>query len=391
VGAEACDTREVAIDGIDMLAVLRASQALSSRTQLADLQVALVAQLTALTGATDVIVALRDEAGAWSVPAGHGAPRPLAEAAEHGAVPLSAFRYAERTREPLAVDDGLQDARFAGDPYLAGLERCSLLVVPVLSSGELRALLVLANRTTAGAFTAERLDAVELITGQLAVSLGNALLYASLESRVADRTRALESANRQLETLSTTDALTGLANRRRFQTALDEQWRRARQTGVPLTVIMADIDHFKPYNDHYGHQQGDECLRLVAHALGQGARGADLVCRYGGEEFVVIVLGAGPGVGRSVGERFRAAVESLDLAHPASPLGRVTISVGVACAAPAPGGADGADGADGVDRLLARADAALYEAKRQGRNQVRCADLDPVTDPVADPVADPAA
>ena len=181
------------IDTIDMLAILRVSQALSSETSLARLQAKVVELLGALTGATTVRFALwHEDAKDWFLPAtADEAPIPVEQAASRGLLPLSAFRYAQRTHQPLLVEDAAQDDRFASDPYLAGLHHCSLLVVPILNQGAARAILLLENRLSLGAFSTDRLDAVTLIAGQLAVSLENALLYDRLEQRVRDQTREL--------------------------------------------------------------------------------------------------------------------------------------------------------------------------------------------------------
>jgi diguanylate cyclase (GGDEF)-like protein len=338
-------TSSMSADAIDMMAILRASQALSGETNLDRLHAALAEQLGAITGATTVHLAL---CGDEEEPAG-----PL---------PLTALRYVERTQETLLVHDATQDDRFARDPYLAGMVRCSLLVVPVLNQGALRAVLLLANDRTAGAFTASRLDAVMLIAGQLAVSLDNALLYRSLEDRVARRTQELGEANRQLEILSSTDALTKLANRRRFAEILDLEWARATRSGQPISIVLLDIDHFKKYNDHYGHLGGDDCLRQVGAAIAESARRAtDLACRYGGEEFAIILPETGDEGGATVAERVRSAVAGLAQPHALADHGIVTVSVGYATMVP--------ERASPPETLVQAADTALYEAKSAGRNR----------------------
>ncbi|MBT8227376.1 MAG: AAA family ATPase [Dactylosporangium sp.] len=189
---------------IDLLAVLRACQALSSETSLDRLHVLVREVLSAATGATDVrIVLRRDEPNGWFVPAidtgGTGGPwTPLDSPAGQRLVPLSAFRYTERTLEPLLVSDVACDGRFTADPYLRERRCRSLLVVPILSHGTPRAMLVLEHRLSGGAFTADRLDAVRLIAGQLAVSVENAIVYEELEERVRQRTRELRAAQSEL-------------------------------------------------------------------------------------------------------------------------------------------------------------------------------------------------
>jgi signal transduction histidine kinase len=189
-------------EGLDALALLRASQALSSETSLAGLIARVTEVLGSLTGATAVRFAICDaELGGWflhDAAAGGAAPIPVEQAAQRGLLPMSALLYAERTGEPLLVDDATRDDRFARDPALATLGHCSLLVVPVLSQGTPRALLLLENRERRGAFSAARLDAVVLIAGQLAVSLENARLYDRLEKRVQAQTQALRDAQAEL-------------------------------------------------------------------------------------------------------------------------------------------------------------------------------------------------
>lgn len=187
---------------IDMLGVLRASQALSSETSLGGLKTNVVKLLGTMTGATSVLLALwNEDRKQWLLSATsdeQAAPVPINEGGARGLLPLSAFRYAERTLEPLLVEDATRDDRFSHDPYVAGLERCSLLVIPILNQGVPRAVLLLENRLSRGAFSIDRLDAVMLIAGQLAVSLENALLYQELEQRVQQRTRELRETQAEL-------------------------------------------------------------------------------------------------------------------------------------------------------------------------------------------------
>ncbi|HVE52241.1 MAG TPA: ATP-binding protein, partial [Ramlibacter sp.] len=190
-------------DAMDLMAIIRASQSLSSETDLEQLRLRVTELLEAITGATRVLLAVwHEDVGGWKLPCpgSDGAARwiPLEEAGAGGLVPLAAVRYAERTRQALLVDDACRDARFSEDPYFAALESCSLLVVPILNQGAHRAMLLLENHRGTGAFSAERLDSVTLIAGQLAVSLENALLYRELEQRVEERTRQLRAAQAEL-------------------------------------------------------------------------------------------------------------------------------------------------------------------------------------------------
>lgn len=176
--------------------------------------------------------------------------------------------------------------------------------------------------------------------------------------------RQLQETSRELRRLSISDALTGLGNRRHFEYMLDQEWMRAMRAETPVSLILFDIDFFKNYNDNYGHQAGDDCLRLVAEELkGLARRPGDTAARYGGEEFVLVLPGTGLAQAASIAETCRTCVESLKIPHKHSQVsGVVTLSAGVATMIPD----------DGTSRraLLEAADTALYQAKRQGRNRV---------------------
>ncbi len=173
-----------------------------------------------------------------------------------------------------------------------------------------------------------------------------------------------------LRELTLTDGLTGVANRRAFDEKLDNEWRRCARAGLPMALIMIDIDQFKNYNDTYGHQAGDTCLARLAGAMRHAAaRPHDLVARYGGEEFAILLPQLDVQGAETVARKLLAEVARLGIAHARSCVGPVvTISMGVASIVPA----------DGLSaELVKQADALLYEAKNTGRNRYVSAVTDP--------------
>jgi diguanylate cyclase (GGDEF)-like protein len=186
-----------------------------------------------------------------------------------------------------------------------------------------------------------------------------------LEQRTAElseQAAQLEIANFALEEMATIDALTGIANRRRFDVFIQQEWLRAHRSREPLSLLLLDADYFKAYNDRYGHQAGDEALRQIANVLRTHVhRATDLAARFGGEEFTIVLANTGGDGGARVAETIRAGVEALQIPHAASPLGVVTVSLGVATAN---------DTHASVSDLIGASDRALYEAKNRGRNRV---------------------
>jgi diguanylate cyclase (GGDEF)-like protein len=232
-----------------------------------------------------------------------------------------------------------------------------------LSSWRRQALLTLA--VVLGLFSAIALIGFRLMAAMQLRSRAECSLVSAREE--------LLDANRRLEVLATQDQLTGLANRRRFDEVLEREVRRAAREGSPLSLLLIDLDHFKGYNDAYGHVAGDACLQAVCGALAQAVqRPGDMAARYGGEELAVVLPNTDEAGALQVAERLRARIEALALEHRASRFGHVTASIGVATAQGDGSGAlPGAATHGAAMALVEAADRALYRAKAAGRNGVQ--------------------
>jgi diguanylate cyclase (GGDEF)-like protein len=205
------------------------------------------------------------------------------------------------------------------------------------------------------------------------------LLRRRREEELLQAQHQLECVNNDLRHLAETDKLTGIPNRRAFEAALQSEWFKAHRTETALGLLVIDVDHFKLYNDAYGHLAGDECLRDIAAAASKAIRDNDFIGRYGGEELICLLPRSNRENTACVAERIRSSIENLNRTHGAWGAGRVvTVSVGTACEDP-----------DSACRytfegLLVAADQALYRAKRSGRNRVCVAEAQPVQPPRLD-------
>ncbi|MBA3451549.1 MAG: diguanylate cyclase [Deltaproteobacteria bacterium] len=182
-----------------------------------------------------------------------------------------------------------------------------------------------------------------------------------LEAKIHERTHELAEANSRLAQLAVTDGLTGLYNHRHFHERLTLEVERSQRSGLPLSLLMLDVDNFKQFNDTFGHPSGDEVLRQLARVLADTRRANDVVARYGGEEFAVILVDTAKFTAAKVAERVRERVYGNDFSEAAPRAGKLSVSIGVATFPE--------DGAD-AEALVRSADTALYTAKRAGRNRV---------------------
>lgn len=262
------------------------------------------------------------------------------------------------------VDLVLLDAQM---PVLDGFATCRLLK---RDHPDLVVIFVTASSGPASEIAALEAGAVDFITKPINPAVVRARVGTQL---------LLKQQTDLLRRLVKSDPLTGIANRRALEEQAGQEWRRARRNQTPLAVLMIDIDHFKAYNDHYGHLKGDECLRQVAQAITASVtRAGDLVARFGGEEFVVLLPECASQQAVAVAEKIRKAVHQMAIPHVASTSSDcVTISVGVAVGiprspmAPATARGTGVDCAsECLEDLLNRADAGLYRAKQDGRDRV---------------------
>ncbi|MGH8241352.1 MAG: sensor domain-containing diguanylate cyclase, partial [Steroidobacteraceae bacterium] len=258
-------------------------------------------------------------------------------------------------------------------------ETGSLLAAPLIEAGIVIGLLSV-QHTRAGAYSTADLHLIQQLAEQVSAAVADALAFEyledyrqNLEQRVAERTRELQDASREKERLiaalnersralereSQEDALTGIANRRQFNQRLAAEIAAARAAGRPLTLAVADLDHFKIVNDRLGHAIGDEVLRRTAEIMRRHCRAVDLVARIGGEEFALVLSGMTRDVATGYCDLLRRAFESNDwrAIHPNL---RVTLSIGISQW----------DGSADPASLLQAADVQLYQAKNAGRNRV---------------------
>ncbi len=369
---------------LDLESVLKATRTISGEIVLARLVEELLRIVLENAGAQRGILAL-NRAGEWVVEGeiGGGRPQLLQSVPLEGfaEIPRSVVNYVRRTQNSIVLDDAQREGEFTQDDYLlAGTVR-SVLCMPIVNKGEFTGLLYLENSAAPGAFTVERLEILKVITAQIAISIENARLYESIERKVDERTRELQEKSElldrlnqemareieqrrlleeELRKLATTDSLTGLLVRRRFFELGETEISRARRNGAPLSLMVLDIDHFKSINDAHGHAAGDEVLRQFSMVLRDSLRNVDIVCRFGGEEFVAILPETDAQTTQEVAARLLGnaaqAPVRCDGAHIS-----YTISIGLTWLQPHD---------TRINQLVARADAALYRAKKSGRNRV---------------------
>lgn len=374
-------TNQVGIGDLDMASVMKASREISGEIVLDRLL------------KTTMSILLENAGGQWGCLVVRREGRLVVEAAklpaeglsttslpthslvltpDGGKIPLPVTLISQvlHSGEAVVLHDATGEGPLVQDSYVLKFRPTSVFCVPIRRE-RFEGALYMENNLASGVFTQERVEVIRLLAAQASVAIENARLYEqvqeytrTLEDKVAERTDRLEQLNHELQRLADRDGLTGVANRRRGDSYLAEVWARLRRNKEPLSIIMLDVDHFKAFNDNYGHQSGDDCLVAVAKTVReQLLRPSDMVARYGGEEFMLILPNTDHNGVALVSEKVRYAVEALAIAHAQSSAGVVvTVSAGTATRIPTAEGS--------AEHLIREADIALYRAKEMGRNQV---------------------
>lgn len=352
---------EVGAEGLDWLAMLKATQAMAAEIRMDRLLSTVMAAMLENAGAERGMLLLQRD-GEWWVEAERGRddtdvmlpaePLDRCQRIPHGIV-----HYVVHSGQDVVLGDACHEGGFVHEPVVRSERLRSVLCTPLNYKGEVRGALYLENNLASHAFSSQRLTVLKMLTGQAVIALQNARLYGDLEARVKDRTRQLEKLNTRLETLASTDHLTGLMNRRRFQEQMQQTLSQARRYGGSLAVLLFDIDHFKAVNDRFGHGMGDRVLQEVAGRAQGMLRETDVLARWGGEEFIILSQHAGMEDALALAERLRSVIADT----PFTDIGALTASFGVACS----------DGKGTPEEVIGAADRALYAAKDAGRNCVQ--------------------
>ncbi|MBL8055069.1 MAG: diguanylate cyclase [Anaerolineales bacterium] len=353
----------------------QAMQALSSTLDLPEVLGRILGELRLLAPYDRAAILLR-QTEVLEVAAGQGFAEPVAGRSRPFQLDADhdpAARVVRTLAPVLLAEAEAQAAAWQGAS--AGLVR-TWLGLPLAQGERPLGLLALESRAPE-AFAAPQVQTALVFAAQAAIAIENARLYAAAQREVAERARAeTELRDRLAENIglqqrlqeqAIRDPLTGLFNRRYLSETLERELARASRAGLPLSVVLLDVDHFKRLNDTYGHKAGDLMLQALARLLQGNSRHEDIPCRYGGEEFVLVLMGAPLAAAAQRAEAWRQTLEALTVEHEAWGL-RATISLGVA-AFPQHGTT--------TDELLKAADRALYQAKARGRNQVAVAESRP--------------
>lgn len=281
-------------------------------------------------------------------------------------IPEKMIKYVCRVRENLVINDVLNDQKFNNDKYIQKQQPKSILCAPLIHKGNLIGAYYLENNLISGAFTNDRLNILQLLSSQIAISIDNASLYEkvteynkTLEDKVKERTSELTQAYKKIEQLALTDPLTKLSNRRHILDRIDHEIKKTKRNNKPFGVILCDIDHFKEFNDSFGHDCGDFVLVSIAKIIYQMIRNQDHISRWGGEEFLLILPDTDLKGSGFVAEKIRQNIAEENFVFNGQNLS-VTMTLGVTIF----------DNTLAIDECIKNSDTALYEGKEKGRNQV---------------------
>lgn len=278
----------------------------------------------------------------------------------------SVVYYVQQTLESIVLHNAFEDGNFTKDPYINKQQVKSIVCAPLINKGQMIGVLYLENNATKYAFTAQRIEVLQMLSSQIAISVENASLYADLEKKVEERTIDLKKAYEELKIseerirhMAYHDSLTGLANRKLFGDRLEQAISRSRRKQESIGVMFVDLDGFKLVNDTYGHEAGDEVLRVMSHRMTQTLRESDTVGRFGGDEFAIVLVDLKNDGDEAIVARRILGVVQEPIVFRGVGL-RVGCSIGISVYP--------RDG-DHIEVLLKQADHAMYQAKQSGKNR----------------------
>ncbi|MFT7859821.1 MAG: diguanylate cyclase [Sulfurimonas sp.] len=358
---------EKTVAKFDVEMLMKSSEIIVKEQRLSNLLEALIKTIIKNSGAQDAFLLLKEDQELF-IEAEYSIDDKKTKVMQHQPYKESKkivhpiINYVLRTQKSIVIDNLNENEMFRDTKNLYK-EVKSLLCAPLILKGEIKGLIYLENNLLAGVFTDEKVKLLQYLSGQIAISIENALVYNRLEKAVSIRTKELENANKKLEKLSTTDSLTQMSNRRHFETHLESIWNLSMRKQIPVSIIMCDIDYFKNINDTYGHITGDYVLKNIAAIIKNSLkRTTDIAARYGGEEFIVAlydsdVEGASK-VCKKIADTLKSDEKNFDIEG--IKIEPFTISFGISSVVPTE--------KHNYQDLIKSADEALYKAKRNGRD-----------------------
>lgn len=271
------------------------------------------------------------------------------------------IHYVLRTKESVVIDD-MTKSNIFDTSYVSSRVIRSVFCAPLILQGELKGIIYLENNLLPSVFTEDKVKFLQHLSGQIVISIENTMVYYSLEEKIKERTKDLEASKEELKLLASIDPMTKLYNRRYFSDISDHIFNVSKRTQSDVSLVMFDIDDFKSVNDKYGHHIGDKVIIGVADILLESTRKSDIVCRFGGEEYIILLPDTGLESSMEIAETIRELVDNMIISYDQNKELQVTISIGVSMA-------DMIADAN-IEVAINKADNALYEAKRSGKNKV---------------------
>ncbi len=271
------------------------------------------------------------------------------------------INYVLRTKESIVIDDMTENNIF-DTSYVSSRLIKSVFCAPLILQGELRGIIYLENNLLPSVFTEDKVKFLQHLSGQIVISIENTMVYSRLEEKIKQRTKDLEASKEELKLLASIDPMTKLYNRRYFSEISEDIFNVSKRTNNDLSLVMFDIDDFKSVNDTYGHHIGDKVIIGIANILLEQTRKSDIVCRFGGEEYIILLPDTDLESSMKIAKNIRELVERMVITYDQDKQLQVTISVGVSMVELASD--------NDIEVAINKADNALYEAKRSGKNKV---------------------